>query len=357
MKVSIITVCLNSEEYIEKTIRSVLNQTYDDIEYIIVDGMSTDNTLNIIEQYKPLFGERLKIISEKDNGLYDAMNKGIKYATGELIGIINSDDWYEFDAVKNVVKEYLKDRNSIIYGAMLLRIEDEISGIQIRQHSELSNGMISHSTVFVPKEVYLKIGTFNTGLKLAADYDLMLRMLSEKINFKYIPKIIANFRKGGISTKFARIYTNESIMLKKIYGYDLEAYSVNPKKNSQAKFFWNVLIKKLCKYKYENLYIYGIGSHTEELLNYIKSNSSIKIKGIIDKEKKIFEEVKYGYNVFKLEEVSNKADAIIISSESYEYIIYKRIKYLENKLDIYRIYGADSVEEANGIIKDFKIDK
>ena len=104
-KVSVITPCFNSEKTIRKTLDSVLNQTYNNYEYIIVDGKSTDGTLKIIEEYKTKFGEKLKFISEKDTGIYDAMNKGIAMASGDIIGIVNSDDFYCLDALENMVNE------------------------------------------------------------------------------------------------------------------------------------------------------------------------------------------------------------------------------------------------------------
>ena len=104
MKVSIITACFNSEKTIKTTIESVLHQTYSNIEYIIIDGKSSDSTIEIVKEYMPLFRGRLRYISEKDNGIYDAMNKGIRLSKGDVIGIINSDDFYELDAVENIIK-------------------------------------------------------------------------------------------------------------------------------------------------------------------------------------------------------------------------------------------------------------
>lgn len=105
-KVSIITACYNSEKTIERTLKSVLAQTYSNYEYIIIDGMSTDDTLKIIDAYRNAFGSKLKVVSERDSGIYNAMNKGIKMASGELVGIINSDDWYEPDALQTIVYSF-----------------------------------------------------------------------------------------------------------------------------------------------------------------------------------------------------------------------------------------------------------
>ena len=116
--VSIITPCYNSEKTIEKTIKSVLGQTYKNIEYIIVDGGSSDSTIDIVKKYEMLFEGRMKVISEKDDGIYDAMNKGILNATGKLIGIVNSDDYYEADAVETVVKNMEEDEYQVLYGLL-----------------------------------------------------------------------------------------------------------------------------------------------------------------------------------------------------------------------------------------------
>ena len=114
--VSIITVCWNSEKYIRDTIESVLNQTYKNIQYIIIDGKSTDKTLSIIDEYKERFGDRLTLVSEKDSGIYNAMNKGLALVKGELVGIINSDDYYELDAVEKMVEQYKLHGSGVYYG-------------------------------------------------------------------------------------------------------------------------------------------------------------------------------------------------------------------------------------------------
>ena len=194
--VSIITVCLNSEKTIEQTIQSVINQTYSNIEYIIIDGKSTDRTLEIIDKYK----DKISIfVSEKDKGIYDAMNKGLKLATGELIGIINSDDWYELDAVEIIVNTFMEDKNAqIFYGNINAYNKDKFLRTRFRSSlKELHTRMaIPHPSVFITSGAYKKYG-FNTEYKIGADRDLMLKLYSKNYKFKYINKIIANFRLGG----------------------------------------------------------------------------------------------------------------------------------------------------------------
>lgn len=200
MKVSIITPCLNSEKTIRDTIESVLKQTYKNIEYIIVDGGSTDSTIEIIKSYQTLFHGRMKVVSEKDKGIYDAMNKGIRMSTGSLIGIINSDDYYEPDAVRTVVNHMTSDKYQVIYGHCRLIRNQYLWGYFTTSHEDLGSGMIPHSTCFVTRKVYCDLGLFLTCFKIASDYELMVRLYqTRKVTFTQIRQILADFRMGGIS--------------------------------------------------------------------------------------------------------------------------------------------------------------
>lgn len=197
-KVSIITVCYNSEKTIERTIKSVLEQTAPAYEYIIVDGASTDGTLNIIKKYEPLFEGRMRIVSEPDKGIYDAMNKGIGLASGEVIGIINSDDWYEKDTIEIVQDGYDGTDYSVIYGEMNIWTGNEFS-TEYRSHENLKEGMINHPTCFVTKKTYDTYGVFDLQYCSVADYDLMLRYKEiPEIRFIPIRKVLANFSSGGM---------------------------------------------------------------------------------------------------------------------------------------------------------------
>lgn len=203
---SIITVSYNSAKTIEQTIKSVLNQTSKDYEYIIVDGASTDDTVNIIKKYEEAFEGRLKWVSEPDDGLYYAMNKGIEMAGGELVGIINSDDWYEEDAVCKMLEALdrwkLTDHQypyAVFYGKLRTWRDGKEVSVAQSNHETLREGMIAHPTCFVTMETYEKIGTFNTKYISAADYDLMLRFYEEgNVHFEALESVIANFALGGI---------------------------------------------------------------------------------------------------------------------------------------------------------------
>lgn len=200
--VSIITVCYNSEKTIERTLQSVLDQTYTDYEYLIIDGKSKDNTLNIIRSYEEKFQGRMHIVSEPDNGIYDAMNKGIRMASGELIGMVNSDDYYEKDAIQTMVEEYAKtkEKYAVLYGIQRnYEGEREVSSV-LYHHDYLKKQMIMHPACFVTKAVYEDFGAFNTEYKSSADYEFMLRIHAlNKVKFFPIYKIISNFQMGGMS--------------------------------------------------------------------------------------------------------------------------------------------------------------
>ena len=204
-KFSVITVCYNSGKTIERAIKSVLDQTYKDYEYLIIDGGSTDNTLDIVKSYEPKFEGRLKYISEKDNGIYDAMNKGIKMAAGELIGLVNSDDHYEKDALKIMNETYEnleieKRKHLVIYGYQRIVENNQELAVELYHHNNLDKQMISHPTCFVSKKTYEDFGAFDTKYRSAADYDLMMRLF-HKTDTTFVPvyEIISNFERGGIS--------------------------------------------------------------------------------------------------------------------------------------------------------------
>lgn len=200
MLFSIITVCFNSEKTIERTIKSVLEQSCQDYEYILVDGASSDRTLEIIHKYKPLFQGRMKLISEPDKGIYDAMNKGIQAASGELIGIINSDDYYEKDALEKIAQAYQGYEYTIIYG-LVRSVEDgkEIM-VYLKNHEFIEKDMITHPSCFITKKLYERFGSYSLEYPYSSDYEFMLRVKKEQeVRFIKIYEIITNFSIGGVS--------------------------------------------------------------------------------------------------------------------------------------------------------------
>lgn len=196
--ISIITVVFNAVNTLEQTIQSVINQNYESIEYIIIDGGSTDGTLDIIKKYDNQID---KWLSEPDKGIYDAMNKGINLATGELVGIINADDWYEPDVIAYIAGCYKNsDRDVVIHGLLRNFKDNLFYSIKGNSIQVLRYDMIQHPTCFIPKLIYLQHGVYDIQYKCCADYDLILRYVNSGIKFNFIEQTIANFRIGGIST-------------------------------------------------------------------------------------------------------------------------------------------------------------
>lgn len=206
MKISIITATYNSEKTISDTLESVLKQTYGNYEHIIVDGLSNDNTMKIVKSYEEKYNGKLKYISQKDSGLYDAMNKGIKMATGDVIGILNSDDMYANENVLKTIVNKFEETNCYGTYANLVFMDEETMSIPQRvwksKKGKIKDGWHpAHPTLYLKREVYDKIGLFNLKYRIAADYDFMIRMMKDKdIKLEYIDKYIIYMRSGGTST-------------------------------------------------------------------------------------------------------------------------------------------------------------
>lgn len=206
LKVSVITVTLNSESYLEDSIKSVISQNYKNIEYIIIDGKSTDSTLEIVEKYKQYIDI---VISEHDKGIFDAMNKGINNSTGDIIAILNSDDYYSnSNVISTVVSEFEKHNSDSIFGNISIidpitnKIRRKWRNNKYKRKNFKKGWHPAHPAFFVKKEIYNKFGIFNLKYKIAADYELMLRFLyKNKISSRKIKNTnpIVIMRAGGNS--------------------------------------------------------------------------------------------------------------------------------------------------------------
>ena len=212
MKISIITVCFNSANTIEDTIRSVLSQDYKNIEYIIIDGASTDGTVELVKSY----GDKInRFVSEPDKGLYDALNKGINIATGEVIGFVNADDLLAgVNVISDIAREFDKTGVGGLYGDLEYVAKDDIARV-IRywrsgdfKYSSLRAGwMPPHPTLYLKRSIYQRArlddgGYFDTSFKIAADYDFMMRVLGKlKVDVTYLPQVLVKMRVGGKSNK------------------------------------------------------------------------------------------------------------------------------------------------------------
>jgi glycosyltransferase involved in cell wall biosynthesis len=212
--ISIITVCLNSEETILDTIDSVLEQKYPNIEYIIIDGGSSDSTVDLIRSYEKKID---KFVCEPDDGLYDAMNKGIEISTGDIVGVLNSDDFYIDNNVLSEVVTKFSETNIDSIFANLVYVKSKNINKVIRffdsgqfKPSLFSYGLMpAHPTFFVKRDIYERLGKYRTDLKNAADFDLMVRFLYQhNISYYYFDKVIVIMRLGGKSTSLKSIWTN-----------------------------------------------------------------------------------------------------------------------------------------------------
>jgi glycosyltransferase involved in cell wall biosynthesis len=255
MKISIITVAYNSSATISDTIKSVLDQTYLDIEYIIVDGNSKDNTMSIVKDYEPIFNGRMHWISEPDKGLYDAMNKGIQMATGEVIGIINSDDFYVNNSVIEEVIKTIKIRNvdSLYTDLYLVDSTDTDKVIRDCTYRDFKKGLFfqgwhpPHPSFFVKRKIYDKYGKFDLTYSIAADYDFMLRVLEKhSITTTYLPIHTIKMRNGGASTsslKHIKISQKECLL----------AFKKNDLSVNKWGYFIGKYQQKLRQYSFRSL--------------------------------------------------------------------------------------------------------
>lgn len=205
--VSIITVCYNSEKYIEDTILSVMKQSYKNLQYIIVDGLSTDRTMEIVNKYKTIYNNSIQAISEKDAGIYDAMNKGIELAGGDIIGILNSDDYYvDENVIQRVVDEFLISQYDCVYGDLDFvdaNNKEKIVRVWKTSKGDFKKGWNPpHPTSFITKSAYKKFGLYKKDYKISSDYDLLYRMIEiGGISHSHIPQKLVHMRVGGASTR------------------------------------------------------------------------------------------------------------------------------------------------------------
>ena len=226
MKISIITATYNSAATVRDTIESVLRQIYSDYEYIIKDGGSKDKTLEICKEYEPRFGGRMKIISAPDKGIYDAMNIGIEVAAGDVVGLLNSDDFYTSNDVLQVIADtFLKNDIDAVYGDIHF-VKDGALDKQVRYYSSalFKRGymrlgfMPAHPSFYCKKACYEKYGYFDTSFKIAADFENLLRLIFKgRIKTKYIKKDFVTMRTGGAST--AGFCSRKTIMKEHLRGF------------------------------------------------------------------------------------------------------------------------------------------
>lgn len=350
MKISVITVCYNSAKTIEQTILSIKKQTHKDVEHIIIDGGSTDGTQETVCRY---LDDTVCFISEPDNGIYDAMNKGLLRASGEIISILNSDDWYEVDTLEKV-NEYFENGNfDILVGNINQVIGERVFGFRIKFDciDEIHLRMIfPHPGMFVKREVYEKVGIFNLKYPISADYEWTLRAYNAGVDFYCVPDVFANFRMSGVSTTHAyqaRIENKEialrnmgrqesTELAEKIKKYYDEAIEQN-KCNYVYQMVWKEeieYIKSLLDMDSE-YYIWGTGLYGE-MCYELFSILGIKIAGFMD-------------NYVQQSEIHNctvsqphklrKSEKICIATPKYEQEIVKQIEQMGIGIEQYVLFS------------------
>lgn len=242
VRVSIVTVCYNSEKTIERTFKSVLNQTYGHIEYIVIDGRSNDRTVDIIKEYESKFlevGYRYIYLSEKDEGMYDAMNKGIKMASGKLIGILNSDDWYEKNTIEKVVNNYRANISGDIFmGAIrvLNGKQEIIKYAKDRKYKTSRN--FNHPAMFVTKECYQEVGNYAIE-NIHSDYGWYLRAIKMGKKVVIIYDVLSNYPTGGLGSK-KKWSSSCGRIITKYHVYKENGYS--------KLYFFECMIQEILKY-------------------------------------------------------------------------------------------------------------
>lgn len=252
MKVTIITAVFNGAATLDKTIQSVISQTYPNIEHIVIDGASTDGSVNIAKSYT---GDRCRVISEKDRGLYDALNKGISLAEGEIIGILNADDVYvDANLIEDLATHFASDSDlDCIYGDLNFVAKKKGKEILVSKwiagelsHQKLKYGwMPPHPTIFFRRSVYKNIGCFDIGFQISSDYDLILRAFAIKdFKSKYIPRLMVNMQLGGLSNRSwkniaTKMIEDYSVMKKNKISPITALFFKNMRKWGQAsRLFW-----------------------------------------------------------------------------------------------------------------------
>jgi glycosyltransferase involved in cell wall biosynthesis len=249
--ISIVTVVFNGEAYLERTIKSVIEQSYDSVEYIVVDGGSSDGTIDIIKKYENQIDYW---ISESDKGIYDAMNKGIILSQGEIVGLINADDYYQDDVFSAIVSASLSLPADIIYGDMHTLDGDKKTlskahGIGRKNkfftksiHWIVVDMLFPHPSAFIKMNTYKKIGLYDTAYRIVGDYDFMLRAYVEKLKFHYIPRSLSVFFLGGISVMSSRDILKKELEKARYNNFlFLKAFSIN--KSIDMMLF----LKKTCR--------------------------------------------------------------------------------------------------------------
>ncbi len=345
MKITVITVCLNSVNTIEKTLKSVINQGYTDLEYIVVDGGSTDGTLEILNRYGTFID---RWISEPDNGIFDAMNKGIELSTGDVIAFLNSDDWYEINTINIVAKVFIeedfdciccdnyvvkKDGSTVYYNAT----DKSLNDLYFRM-------IYFHSAIFCRKEFFKKKGNFNLKYKIAADYDWFLRIVRQGIRVCNIHKPVFTFCYGGISSVNEIDCAREARQIAiEHLPEDKEEY----KEKIDERFYeivLNTIDKKTMRAELIKIIgessiniLWGAGIRGNQCIKWFK-NMDINIEAIIDNDELYWGKSIQNIKVYSPNILKDKLCNVIITPDKHSNDIRNAINEIRNtNINVYEL--------------------
>lgn len=363
MKASIITVSYNAIKTIEQTILSVKAQTYKNIEYIIIDGQSTDGTLDIINKYQRDIDY---IVSEPDKGIYDAMNKGIRCATGDIIGFVNSDDWYEPDTIEKVVTCFNSTDAEITHGQVWVIDENgnkiKTNGFENEEveYEQLHYRMLPHLSVFAKRTVFEQYGVFDINYHIAADYDWILRCYTGGAHLQYINGVMGSFRRGGVSTSIINFdelaEENREISLKYVHysrSRKTNLFQIDKKYKSLKFFFWietnPVRIADALKGVFPNIVkgvvVFGTGIWGERMYR-ILSAGNIPIHSFVDNDEKKWGSELHDMIIQSPESLVTYSGHVIIAVRNYADEICIQLSQMKNA----RMLWFDITEIENRII-------
>lgn len=328
MKISIIMAVYNAESTIEQALESVIKQSHKDTELIIIDGGSNDGTISVIEQYQDKIAYWS---SEPDRGVYDAMNKGIQRASGDIIAFLNSDDWYEESALETVNHCFSDHSVDVVAGKVNYFIKDKLfaSGMPLYEGKDIHLEMIyNHQSMFVKKELFDAVGNFNTKYKITADYEWTLKAHNMGYKFMRIDHILTNFRLGGISSvqKYRGVYECKYIALSNMGDCNKESMSEkihNSYAGISDTYIWtlyNLVLEKDIDFVRSlfpignRYFIWGTGNVGEQCLQLFMW-ADIEIQGFIDTNKK--NDYFHDYKVYFPDEIKGK-ERICVATCLYE---------------------------------------
>lgn len=327
MKISIITVVCNAENTLERAVKSVISQQNVDLEYIVIDGGSSDHTLDIIRRYE----EKISFwVSEPDNGIYDAMNKGVRFSSGDIVAFLNSDDWYEPNAIQDVVNTF-ENKNIDVLCADARIVDGNFS--RVRKADMDGRTLIrqlptSHQAVFSTRKWFEKVGGFNLKYLISADYEWMTRSVRKGCRMETLHKVVVNFSMGGISTRCGttvykeiretafKYYLNTPLEadVRRYYAYHDFVLDYGENEDGKDDDFWKTVHVTLPEKK--KIYIFGGGRVGVECYKVLRK-AGCSITGFVDNcsqnNRKLLDK-----DVLSPEEINKITDFVIIASTRYE---------------------------------------